>query len=244
MKNKLLPFLCGALTTVICIGTVFAGSNMTGTVSFNTADFFINGTRILASGENIMTEKGASVPASVLYTDENGGGTYYVPVRELAKKLSIPTDWDGDGVYWQMYGDYALALMPEVNKGGMFNDCIEEIDAVVPENGVKLFSDYSNTEENYEKKIEMVSGAGNYVSITVTNHSNWRPVQFDLGITTADGVLVMPTKVPEGKTITRTFRVLSEEERADTVPIIRVGSPDEVSRRNLFTVTAVQFDGK
>jgi len=244
LKNKLLPFLCGVLTTVICIGTVFAGSTLAGTVTFNSADFFINGNRILASGENMMTENGASVPTSVLYTDENGGGTYYIPVRELAQKLSIPTTWDDGGVYWQVYGDYALALKPEVSDGGIFNDYIEEIDAVVPENGVELFSDYSNTEENYEKEIKMERGAGNYVSITVTNHSNWRPVQFELGITTADGVLVIPTKVPEGKTVTRTFRVLSEEERTDVVPLIRVGSPDEVSRRNLFTVTAVQFDGK
>lgn len=244
MKKRIISFFCGALVALVGISTALASGVLRGTLQFNFADFRINGHEVLSAGEYLVTENGAQVPSSILYTDEYGGGTYYVPVRELAQQLSIPTNWDAGGVYWHMGGDYALALKPEVNNGGVFDDFIEEINAIIPEDGVELFSDSHNTEEDYEAEIELVDGAGDYVSITVTNNSNWRPIEFDLGIKKGTDCLVLPTRVPIGKTITRTFRVIAEEERSDVVPFIRLGSPDEVLRRNLFTVTAVQFDAE
>ena len=38
-------------------------------------------------------ESGEKVPSSILYVDETGGGTTYLPVASLAKALEVRCDW-------------------------------------------------------------------------------------------------------------------------------------------------------
>ena len=235
MKKRLIPFLCGGLTAAICVSTALASGGMAGTVLFNAADFFINGIHVLASGETMTTAKGAEVPTSILYTDEYGDGTYYVPVRPLTEALAIPVEWDSGTVIWNVDGELEVNMLPLSCNGAVFDGYMEEVQGVIPEEHRDV--------ENYTSEVEPIAHGGNTVSVTVTNKGRANIV-FRLGIKKGDLVMAQPTKVPAGETVTRTFRLLSDDNGADTVPWIELGNARDVFREHKFIVTAVQFDAE
>lgn len=102
MRNKKLErwnwksFLAG----VVCSVAVFAlgGSAVAATVgamSQNQVNIIANGTTISKAGQNYVLSTGTSVPGSITYTDKNGGGTVYLPIRRLADILGTDISWDG-----------------------------------------------------------------------------------------------------------------------------------------------------
>ena len=242
MKKKILPFLCGALTATICVSTALAGASYSGRISFNTNSLYLNGHEILPAGESLVTESGAEVPSSILYTDEHGGGTYYVPVRPLAHALEMPATWEEDAILWKVEGDLAVNLLPSSSDMATYNDYIQEVTAVVPEDGHELLSVEHNAVENYEAELKLRSNKGNTVSITVTNYGSANIV-FSLGAKQNGSTLTTPIKVPAGKTVTRTFHVLTESTDS-AVPYINIGNARDVYRENNFVVRVVQFDAK
>lgn len=94
MKNKLPPFLAGVLTTTILGSLTLTTLAASGQVSFNAAGIKFNGTQISAKGEGYALSSGAIVPASITYTDENGGGTTYLPARRISELLDIDIGYD------------------------------------------------------------------------------------------------------------------------------------------------------
>lgn len=239
MKKKILPFLCGALTATICVSTALAGASYSGRISFNTNSLYLNGREILPAGESLTTDSGAEVPSSILYTDEHGGGTYYVPVRPLAHALEMPAKWEEDAVLWKIEGDLAVNLLPVTSTSVIYSDYIQEVAPVVPEDGYKLLSQMHHAVENFEAELDLEQDKGNTVSITVTNHGSANIV-FKLGVK-QDNPLTVSTKVPAGETVTRTFRVLSDV-APELVPYINIGNAPDVFRENNFTVKVLQFN--
>lgn len=240
MKKKIVPFMCGVLTSAVLVSTVFAGTGYVGRFSFNTNSLYLNGHEILTAGESMITDKGAEVPSSILYTDEHGGGTYYVPVRPLAHALEMPATWEEDAILWKVKGDLAVNLLSISGDGAIFNDYIQEVTVVIPEDGNEIVSAEHNAVENYEAELELSKNKGNTVSITVTNYGSANLV-FSLGVKRDDNVLTSPTKVPAGQTVTRTFRVLSED-TSGAVPYINIGNADDTFHKHNFAVQVARFD--
>lgn len=88
-------FLAGMLTMALIVGLGMSALAATGTVSFNASALKLNGQQISAAGENYTLANGQSVPASITYTDEKGGGTTYLPVRRISELMGIEVGWDG-----------------------------------------------------------------------------------------------------------------------------------------------------
>lgn len=242
MKKKVLPFLCGALTATVCISTALAGASYSGRISFNTNSLYLNGREIIAAGESMTTDAGAEVPSSILYTDEQGGGTYYVPIRPLAHALDMPATWEDDAVFWKVEGDLAVNLLSTTGDNAVYGDYIQEISALVPETGHKLLSPVHHGVDNFEAELELAPSKGDTVSITVTNHGS-AAIVFNLGLRQGDTTLTSPTKVPAGETATRTFRVLGDTPEG-AVPYINIGNVRNVYRENNFTVQVTQFNAE
>lgn len=95
MKKRISPFIAGMLTTAILGFLGITALAATGAVTFNVSNLSLNGTQISAKGENYTLANGQSVPASITYTDEKGGGTTYLPVRRIAELMGVETGWDG-----------------------------------------------------------------------------------------------------------------------------------------------------
>lgn len=96
MKERLKWILLGVISacTVFAMSvSVFAVTS--GSVSFNTVNLRHNGQQISAIGDNYTISSGVSVPASILYTDQNGGGTTYLPLARICSLLDTDIYWDG-----------------------------------------------------------------------------------------------------------------------------------------------------
>ena len=95
-KNRpVIPFLSGVLATVLTMGCVTTALAASGLVQFSPVGLQLNGKAIFAAGDSVNTENGQSVPSSIVYTDEAGGGTTYLPLRTIANLLDVPITWDG-----------------------------------------------------------------------------------------------------------------------------------------------------
>ena len=92
-SRRISSFLAGvAMTLLLCTGvtTAFAAS---GNISLNQIQIDLDGKTILSKGENLTLSSGAKVPSSILYTDANGGGTTYVPLRKFSEAVGTPLLW-------------------------------------------------------------------------------------------------------------------------------------------------------
>lgn len=94
-KFNFKSFVLGAGATILVGGLSVTALAATGAVTFNASNLSLNGTQISAKGENYTLANGQSVPASITYTDEKGGGTTYLPVRRIAELMGVETGWDG-----------------------------------------------------------------------------------------------------------------------------------------------------
>ena len=94
-KRPVIPFLSGVLATVLTMGCVTTALAASGLVQFSPVGLQLNGKAIFAAGDSVNTENGQSVHSSIVYTDEAGGGTTYLPLRTIANLLDVPITWDG-----------------------------------------------------------------------------------------------------------------------------------------------------
>lgn len=94
MKKQLPGFLCGCLTTVMALAlgtTVLAAS---GQVTFNFANVALNGETKITAGTTVTAANGQEVPSSILYIDEAGGKTNYLPIRAISELLGVEVGYD------------------------------------------------------------------------------------------------------------------------------------------------------
>lgn len=113
---KKLSFAAGVLTMALIGGLGFSALAATGQVSFNISALSLNGTQVSAKGENYTLANGQSVPASITYTDEKGGGTTYLPVRRISELLDVETGWDGAAGAVTVKGEVKAPSTPETPK--------------------------------------------------------------------------------------------------------------------------------
>ena len=80
-----------ALALTACLTTALAAS---GTVSYNFANVALDGTQKITAGQDITAANGQKVPGSILYTDEAGGKTNYLPIRTISELLGVEIGYD------------------------------------------------------------------------------------------------------------------------------------------------------
>lgn len=94
MKNRIVSFLAGAgaaLALSACLTTALAAA---GKVSYNFVNVSMNGAPKITAGQDITAANGQKVPGSILYTDEAGGKTNYLPIRAISELLGVEIGYD------------------------------------------------------------------------------------------------------------------------------------------------------
>jgi len=92
-KNNVKPFCAGVLTALLCVGLISGAMAVSGHVIFNAVNVTVNGEAVCYKGDYMDLDSGEKVPSSILYVDEAGGGTTYLPVASLAKTLDVQCSW-------------------------------------------------------------------------------------------------------------------------------------------------------
>ena len=255
-KNRpVIPFLSGVLATVLTMGCVTTALAASGLVQFSPVGLQLNGKAIFAAGDSVNTENGQSVPSSIVYTDEAGGGTTYLPLRTIANLLDVPITWDGaettvvlgrgDGggiTVEPGTGASAWDSLP-LHQAGKTAGPFAEVQPDARKGGIMLLEETQfRSGSDFSRDIPFVGANGRYVSITVTNNGT-QPLLFQAGHLYATGRDMLATQIPAGATVTRTFEAL--ESNAAIQPRfgvdISTGSGDGGTVD--IQISAVQFNG-
>lgn len=254
-KRPVIPFLSGVLATVLTMGCVTTALAASGLVQFSPVGLQLNGKAIFAAGDSVNTESGQSVPSSIVYTDETGGGTTYLPLRTIANLLDVPITWDGaettvvlgrgDGggiTVEPGTGASAWDSLP-LHQAGKTAGPFAEVQPDARKGGIMLLEETQfRSGSDFSRDIPFVGANGRYVSITVTNNGT-QPLLFQAGHLYATGRDMLATQIPAGATVTRTFEAL--ESNAAIQPRfgvdISTGSGDGGTVD--IQISAVQFNG-
>ena len=90
-------FLLGIVATLIVVslaGTASAATN--GQVSFNQIGIRLFGESKVTAGESYKAPNGQEVPSVITYTDEAGGKTNYLSVKQLSELLDAEVSWNSE----------------------------------------------------------------------------------------------------------------------------------------------------
>ena len=254
-KRPVIPFLSGVLATVLTMGCVTTALAASGLVQFSPVGLQLNGKAIFAAGDSVNTENGQSVPSSIVYTDEAGGGTTYLPLRTIANLLDVPITWDGaettvvlgrgDGggiTVEPGTGASAWDSLP-LHQAGKTAGPFAEVQPDARKGGIMLLEETQfRSGSDFSRDIPFVGANGRYVSITVTNNST-QPLLFQAGHLYATGRDMLATQIPAGATVTRTFEAL--ESSAAIQPRFGVDISTGSGRGGTvdIQISAVQFNG-
>ena len=255
-KNRpVIPFLSGVLATVLTMGCVTTALAASGLVQFSPVGLQLNGKAIFAAGDSVNTESGQSVPSSIVYTDEAGGGTTYLPLRTIANLLDVPITWDGgettvvlgrgDGggiTVEPGTGASAWDSLP-LHQAGKTAGPFAEVQPDARKGGIMLLEETQfRSGSDFSRDIPFVGANGRYVSITVTNNGT-QPLLFQAGYLQENGRDMLETQIPAGATVTRTFEAL--ESGGDNQPRFGVDiSPASGTGGTVdIQISAVQFKG-
>lgn len=196
----------------LCVTTALAVS---GTVSFNQANVTINDITLFEKDQPLTTQSGTTIPSTLTYTDEQGNTSHYVSVRAMAEALGMNVAWEGDTdtVELALYNSVTTYLLntyftDTTAVGVLFNDALEEVEPILAQDGTVLLPPTEHFDTvAFETALPIQEGAGNYVSVTVTNYQDY-PVRFGLGQihnSESNGAMQAYGTVPANSTVTRTF---------------------------------------
>lgn len=93
-KLNLQSFLAGILTAALLFVVTSTALAASGSVTFNAINLTKEGKIIFNKEEDFKLASGEKVPSSILYVDQTGGGTTYLPMRYLAELLGMSVTWD------------------------------------------------------------------------------------------------------------------------------------------------------
>ena len=236
MKKGLInrSFFAGFLVAALilgCTGTALAAYNL---ITFNTSGMRVDGTTIFEPGSTINTDAGAEIPAVMLVTDELGGGTHYVPIREVANALDLKAvlTKEDDGNYIEFEkNDTRIA----------YNGQIRELKSPIElKTATNLLSKKHASDDSYKKILDIDPDKGSYISVTVENTGS-EALLFHLGIsrdTDMKSTTATTATVPAGGTVTRTLELL-EDGITDMYPYLSIEPVGEETIR--ATITATQL---
>lgn len=94
MKKNISAFSAGLLTGALLLSmgtTVLAAS---GKISFNCSNVSLHGETKFTAGSMITAPNGQQIPSTILYTDDAGGKTNYLPIRAVSDLLGVEIGYD------------------------------------------------------------------------------------------------------------------------------------------------------
>lgn len=92
--KKRFSFVGGFITAMLVFAMCTTALAASGKVTFSFANVALNGETKIASGSTITVANGQKVPGSILYVDEAGGKTNYLPIRAISELLGVKIDYD------------------------------------------------------------------------------------------------------------------------------------------------------
>ena len=254
-KRPVIPFLSGVLATVLTMGCVTTALAASGLVQFSPVGLQLNGKAIFAAGDSVNTESGQPVPSSIVYTDEAGGGTTYLPLRTIANLLDVPITWDGaettvvlgrgDGggiTVEPGTGASAWDSLP-LHQAGKTAGPFAEVQPDARKGGIMLLEETQfRSGSDFSRDIPFVGANGRYVSITVTNNGA-QPLLFQAGHLYATGRDMLATQIPAGATVTRTFEALESGAAIQPRFGVDISTGSGEGGTVDIQISAVQFNG-
>ncbi|OUN11004.1 stalk domain-containing protein [Flavonifractor sp. An9] len=254
-KRPVIPFLSGVLATVLTMGCVTTALAASGLVQFSPVGLQLNGKAIFAAGDSVNTESGQSVPSSIVYTDEAGGGTTYLPLRTIANLLDVPITWDGaettvvlgrgdrGGITVEPgTGESAWDSLP-LHQAGKTAGPFAEVQPDARKGGIMLLEETQfRSGSDFSRDIPFVGANGRYVSITVTNNGT-QPLLFQAGHLYATGRDMLATQIPAGATVTRTFEALESSAAIQPRFGVDISTGSGEGGTVDIQISAVQFNG-
>ncbi len=257
LKRKWNSFVGGLLCGVLLFGCTAGALAAGGTVSFNSVALKANGKTLFSQDQELTNGAGRPIPSSIVYQDEAGGGTTYLPLAYLANLLDTPVGWDGKSgtvlLGRTVTGDFQISLGSEetssldqmpTNSAGSQIAPFTEIEPRLPQEGESKSLPISHTVyrsvDGYENTFGVNRANGKYVSVTVTNHNDF-PLLFRLGRSYNQDQKAIPSQIPAGQTVTRTVEV-GESDLLVSNPslLVFVGSNGQWGEIDI-EVEAVQF---
>ena len=254
-KNRsAISFLAGVLATILTAGCLTTALAASGLVSFSPVSLDLNGRAVFAAGDTLKTEGGQEVPSSIVYTDEAGGGTTYLPLRTIANLLDVPITWDGaettvvlgrgdpGGATVEPGTEGSELLSLPLHQAGKTAGPFAEVQPDARKGGIMLLEETQfRSGSDFSRDIPFVGANGRYVSITVTNNGT-QPLLFQAGHLYAAGRDMLATQIPAGATVTRTFEAL--ESGGAIQPRFGVDiSTGSAGGTVEIQISAVQFNG-
>ena len=94
MKKRFPSFLAGAATALALTALATSALAASGQVQFNFAGVALDGEMKITAGSDITAPNGQQVPGSILYVDEAGGKTNYLPIRTISELLGVEVGYD------------------------------------------------------------------------------------------------------------------------------------------------------
>ena len=94
MKKRFPSFLAGAAAALALTALATSALAASGQVQFNFAGVALDGEMKIAAGSDITAPNGQQVPGSILYVDEAGGKTNYLPIRTISELLGVEVGYD------------------------------------------------------------------------------------------------------------------------------------------------------
>ena len=94
MKKRFPSFLAGAAAALALTALATSALAASGQVQFNFAGVALDGEMKITAGSDITAPNGQQVPGSILYVDEAGGKTNYLPIRTISELLGVEVGYD------------------------------------------------------------------------------------------------------------------------------------------------------
>ena len=134
MKKRFPSFLAGAATALALTALTATALAASGQVQFNFAGVALNGETKITAGSDITAPNGQRVPGSILYVDEAGGKTNYLPVRAISELLGVEVGYDS-ATRTVLLGEQTVPAAPAASADGAFWH------KEVTENGIRYASE-------------------------------------------------------------------------------------------------------
>ncbi len=92
--KKTSSFFAGMATALLIVSLTTSALAASGNVSFSFANVAVDGKTQITAGSTITAPNGQQIPGSILYTDEAGGKTNYLPIRAISDLLGVEISYD------------------------------------------------------------------------------------------------------------------------------------------------------
>lgn len=254
-KRNILSFCTGFLAAALLFGGVTSALAASDTVFFSGVNLSVNGNTIFSRGEEIETASGDRYPSSLIYTNEAGGGTTYLPLAYLSDLLNVPISWDGasgtvflgrvysdSGTPTVTEGEPDVRSLPLDRVGQSVFPFTEVAPAAAGETAAVALdkTTYVSTSD-FVRQISAPPTRGRYISVTITNNGEV-PLLFQLGRQYAIGEEMLSTHVPVGETVTRTLEIAETDSLVTPKLAVRVSYYGALPQDIDITISASQFN--